>query len=859
MYHKTRMKIKWTLFVMVSLALFLHFSLIFYQFTDEIKKDYSEKTEVICNQLINNFSVRIERIINTIDFYNKYELSNHKFKADNSVLVRNFENITELNPGVSLAFIITDDYEYFENKMYSERYLSFFPELQNRNYSSIGNDWRIVNENQEEKLLYLARIQDVDGNAVGASAFSFYIDDIKNDFYSKDNMFTESSVLIIGDGVSEIFVGGKPSADRENIVCKKDIDNMTISAKTNYKYIFDVYLSLFVGLLIIYIITISLLYFILNRYSKYIFNELNNIKNKMEVFNGLSDWQKYQKKQKHILFDRLQMRHVILLITVICCFFVSGVTTWVTYLYSYNVVLNRYAKEYSDFVIKEMENNIVGITDQINSISLNIQSVSSDYISLQRTGNNYEKKEFINNLFNSISLDDSEICALKFITNDGVVCEKACSKGISIGAIDDTMDMLKNNTITVLSNNIIQDGVSYCMVGRKVFNYSSHYDFGSLVCLIPSDRMVLVHDAFWNNNDTYFITIGETVVSHTDQRFIGKNIYLPTQYKFSNNIFVQHTIVGHRFSEPLVLNAFVSTSEFIELINHIAYRLFILYCVMTILIFFAAYFVPKQLLRDIEVLRKNLENIFSGNSDIKKMTGGSEFVFLNQSFYTMATRIEDLIDKIEKEKDKQRTLEIELLHAQINPHFIYNVLDSISWEAKAAGQYKIDDMIITLGKYLRTGLHRGDNLISVSKEVEHVRNYLNLEKNRFGDMFDCCYLIDDSIHNKKMLKILLQPIVENCVKHAFDSNTETGLIIIKATPENDGIKFEVKDNGKGFSQNKKNEIPQSTKIGGGVGLKNINERLILWYGKCSELQIKSSPGEGTTVSFWIPFIKEDLQ
>ena len=110
-----------------------------------------------------------------------------------------------------------------------------------------------------------------------------------------------------------------------------------------------------------------------------------------------------------------------------------------------------------------------------------------------------------------------------------------------------------------------------------------------------------------------------------------------------------------------------------------------------------------------------------------------------------------------------------------------------------------------------------------------------------------------------MLKILLQPIVENCVKHAFTSNTETGLIILKASPENNGIRFEVKDNGKGFVQNKNNEIPPSTKIGGGVGLKNINERLILWYGKCSELNIQSSPGEGTIVSFWIPYASDDLQ
>ena len=152
MYHKTRAKIKWTLFVMISLALFLHFSLIFYQFSDEVKKDYGEKTEVICNQLINNFSIRMEKIINTIDFYNKYELRNHKFKTDNNVLVRNFENITELNPGVSLAFIITDDYEYYDNKMYAEKYSSFFPVLQNKNYSNIENNWRIVDENQGEKI-----------------------------------------------------------------------------------------------------------------------------------------------------------------------------------------------------------------------------------------------------------------------------------------------------------------------------------------------------------------------------------------------------------------------------------------------------------------------------------------------------------------------------------------------------------------------------------------------------------------------------------------------------------------------------------------------------------------------------------
>ena len=851
MFEKTKAKIKWGLFISISTVLLLHFVIVFFQFAREIKSDYLEKNEVICNQIMNGIAVKIEENINTIEFYNQFKLS--KQNADGQMILRNFENITQINQDVVTAFIVTDNYKYFYNRLMSEEYKNIEP-LQKLN--KINKSWKIIDANGRYKLLYITRIIDGNGNAAGMTAFIFSFNSVIEQIKGSNNIFNDSAMVLIGDGNETIDIGNNRPVNIKNFVCKTNIDNMSIFIANKSRYIFKILLYLLIWMIILFALITFLLYFILNKCSEYIYSELIAIRERVENFlvktEALS--QKKIKKRWHYIFDRFPIRTSILTIVILSCFVFSGILTLVIYRYSYDAVVNEYAIEYSDFLTEEICENVYGVANQINSVCLDIQSVSSSYLNLHTYDS---KKAFIDELLNAVISEKSEISALQFTTGDGIVGEISLDSGVFIGNASDEFKFLRNNTLTILNSNIINNGKSYCMLGKKIFNYSSNYDFGNIICLIPSEKMIMVNEMLKNEEDIYFVTKGDEIISHTDQDKIGKEVYLPKQYLMGNkNVFKSKQLDGHMFSEPIYANSIISTEKFVVLINHIAYRSIILYITTTFLIVLLALVLSKKLLLDIKLTKDNMENLIAGKHSIQKRHKDSEFVFLNQSFSDMVKRIEELIEGIEEEKDKQKVLELELLQAQINPHFIYNVLDTISWEAKAVGQYKIDNMILSLENYLRKGLHMKENTITVGDEISHVKSYLDLEKYRFGAFFEAAFLVDDNIYNKQILKTLLQPIVENCVKHAFDKTRTDGLIIIKASKENTGIRFTVQDNGKGFEQKSENYIPKSRKTGGGIGLKNVNERLILFYGSQSALQIKSSTGNGTEVSFWIP-IKEE--
>lgn len=250
---------------------------------------------------------------------------------------------------------------------------------------------------------------------------------------------------------------------------------------------------------------------------------------------------------------------------------------------------------------------------------------------------------------------------------------------------------------------------------------------------------------------------------------------------------------------------------------------------------------------------QNCMNQFAGNhNSFSQIPSSNELAVLENSFNQMASEINTLISEIETEKDKQVLAEINALQSQINPHFLYNALGAISWKAKENRQYEIDDMIIALSTFFRIGLHKGDTMITIAEELQHLQSYLEIEMIRFPNLFEINYDIDPDVIQQIIPKIILQPLVENSINHGLrNQNIQNGCITITIKKMDDILYFEVKDNGIGFHCNE-NELPHSSKETGGYGLFNVNERLIRYYGSNHQLHIKSIPGSGTKTYGTIP-------
>lgn len=267
------------------------------------------------------------------------------------------------------------------------------------------------------------------------------------------------------------------------------------------------------------------------------------------------------------------------------------------------------------------------------------------------------------------------------------------------------------------------------------------------------------------------------------------------------------------------------------------------------------YLITNALLSRIRKLIKAMKLVRAGNLDVSVPVNTSdEFGELALNFNHMTGRIHELVETVYKIQLLEREAELKALEAQINPHFLYNTLATISWIARKGDPQKIVKMSNALSKFYRLVLSKGVRLISVKEELEMVKAYLYIQKVRFENAFDVVYKIDDSVINKKITKNILQPIIENAINHGIEPKLQHGTIIISAQELDGNLVFQVIDDGVGMNnvtlQNILHGKVERSK-GSGYALKNISERLKSYYGKDCVFEIFSRSGIGTSISISI--------
>ncbi|MEQ2426486.1 sensor histidine kinase [Enterocloster hominis (ex Hitch et al. 2024)] len=237
--------------------------------------------------------------------------------------------------------------------------------------------------------------------------------------------------------------------------------------------------------------------------------------------------------------------------------------------------------------------------------------------------------------------------------------------------------------------------------------------------------------------------------------------------------------------------------------------------------------------------------------------GAREIQILSDKINELLSRVRQLIEQVKEEQEKKREAELSLMQEQINPHFLYNTLYSVQQLCELDESKEASAMVLALSNFFRTGLSRGEDVITIDTEINHVKNYLVIQHMKYGDKFEYEIEIAPDIRDCRILKLTLQPLVENALHHGIQNQAGKGMITITGKREGGRILFEVRDTGAGMARERLEQVRKSMNQEEGYsqvsfGLRNVYSRLMLYYDGEAGLEIESVQGRGTVIKVYIP-------
>lgn len=282
----------------------------------------------------------------------------------------------------------------------------------------------------------------------------------------------------------------------------------------------------------------------------------------------------------------------------------------------------------------------------------------------------------------------------------------------------------------------------------------------------------------------------------------------------------------------------------------------------------AAFFISRKIMVGITEPIRNLCEVTkvagSGNFGVRvREESGDELVQLSVSFNQMVEQIGNLVEGIRVEQMNLKATELKLLQAQINPHFLYNTLDAIIWLAESGEKEQVVYMVSALSDFFRTTLSKGRDFVSVGDEEVHIKSYLKIQQFRYRDILEYEIRIPEELHEYQILKMTLQPLVENALYHGIKNKRRLGHILVEGRKEEDTLVLTVRDDGMGIKPEKLDYIKkviagdlQDYENPSGFGLFNVEQRVRLNYGAQYGLRINSVYGEWTEVEIILPAVKK---
>jgi len=267
-------------------------------------------------------------------------------------------------------------------------------------------------------------------------------------------------------------------------------------------------------------------------------------------------------------------------------------------------------------------------------------------------------------------------------------------------------------------------------------------------------------------------------------------------------------------------------------------------------------FLSRRVSSPIKQLQAYMKEVEKGNFEIQVPVPRTiEVGRLARAFNMMVGKIKELMTQTVLDQEQKRRSEMNALQAQINPHFLYNTLDSIIWMAESDKSKEVVQMTSALAKLFRSSISKGEELVEIRTEIEHIESYLQIQKMRYRNKLDYQIEVPEEVRSYRTIKVILQPLVENAIYHGIKKKRGPGMIRIASAETEEDILLIVSDNGIGMDEEALGKLLLSAaadREGRGVGVRNVHERLQLYFGAPYGLEYQSRPGEGTSVTIRLP-------
>ena len=537
----------------------------------------------------------------------------------------------------------------------------------------------------------------------------------------------------------------------------------------------------------------------------------------------------------------------------------------IVFRYGYSSLSQIYLNDINEQTTNNLENNIQKIED------INVQILSSQVIQSQlkivneKCLDSYDLaqcRQKIERELSNWALYASYVVSVSVISREGIefAVKKIETGGTQFGFTEDEIYEANGSSlwgITGEKNRIC--------VAKAILDFDTMKPAGYINIVYENSYLsdILADNSSKYSGASYVVNTHGRIMVANKEGYVGENFPVKlSDLRASNtsryDMFSSTQafyFVGNEMPNGWSLVQTVSVKEFNKEMNHlIVLAAGIVLLVLGISLGFVWY-VTSRIAYPAKELMESMKTLAKDNEYPRvKIVSNDEIGMIGLEYNKMAENIETLIEKVYKMELTQKQAELEFLQMQINPHFLYNALDTISWMALAKGNMDVSEMTIALAELLRATIKK-ESFITLREEMNTVKDYLLIQQERFGDKISAEYFVEEDAYSCMVPNFILQPVIENAIIHGLEPKIEKGKLSINISIQDEFLTFLVEDNGVGMDETeildlykkcRENNTKQS------IGLKNVYRRLLLCYGEASMLKIESKKEQGTRISFLIP-------
>lgn len=573
----------------------------------------------------------------------------------------------------------------------------------------------------------------------------------------------------------------------------------------------------------------------------------------------------------------------LLVVTIAFCLFLSinfyftGRENEKQTLYSLQQVMSQ-TKSFLEFKVKSVNSvlDVLALNSKVHEIVMKDADVYNDNVGFWIGDDNDIAKTIYNNSHNN-----PEITHLRLYMKSGLAATADTDDYKLLGSIDGKQWYRKfissGNTIWWYPGSSFER-IADSDVISAIRKIPSDQDINKSVGIIRADvskdtiRKTLEQSQFTKSTSAFLINSDRDMICNSgidglknDREFfntlvtlsniVGENTWRTEIYNNEKYIFAAQNI---QYTDWKLILAVPYKDVLESSVKARRQMLLIFLCIVPLTLPFS-FFVSGSSTKRIRKLIFNMKKAEKGDFDIAILPSSEDEIGqLTKSFNHMLTRIAMLVEDQFKLGHEIKNAEMKALQAQINPHFLYNTLDLINWMAFQYKAPEISTLVGELSKFYKLSLSKGEDVISIEDELKHVKSYVFIQNMRFSNSIQLEINVKEELYEYGILKIILQPLVENAILHGIlEKDEEAGVIRITGKLDGNDIVFTVEDDGVGMSEEMLQEVPNTvtTKESHGYGIRNINDRIKLNYGSEYGMTYSSVPGQGTTVTIRIPAIR----